>query len=467
VRGDRRIGFDRMLAASGSIAATDPAAAVRMLGEAGRIAWMDADPRMMIEVGRRMDALDIPDDAPERFAVDLMKGLFRLLEGDPGGAAPLIGSSVDRVDPGDPTQLHLAGVAALFMRDDRTARALLARALSRAREAGGVALLPRILVPVALLETWEGAYPAARSHASEGERLARDTRQDHLLAHFVGLLAWIAAVRGEVEACTELCGRTLELAHAHRVRPSIAIGIWAMALSEIGAGRWADGATRLEAMVPPGAPDSHPVIGLQASADLIEAAQRAKRPELAQEILDAFAHFGDGIAAPWTLALLARGRALVADDAEAAVTAYEEALAHHADSDRRFEEARTRLVYGEHLRRMKRRSAARTQLRGAIDIFERLGAAPWEERARTELRATGETARRRNPSTLDQLTPQELQIVRHVAEGATNKAVAAQLFISSRTVAYHLRNVFVKLGISSRAELIRLPDFDEAVGGTG
>jgi len=99
------------------------------------------------------------------------------------------------------------------------------------------------------------------------------------------------------------------------------------------------------------------------------------------------------------------------------VAAYETALLHHADSDRRFEDARTRLVYGEHLRRMKRRSDARTQLRAAIDILERLGAAPWEERARTELRATGETARKRDPSTLDQLTPQEMQIVRHVAEG--------------------------------------------------
>jgi DNA-binding CsgD family transcriptional regulator len=122
--------------------------------------------------------------------------------------------------------------------------------------------------------------------------------------------------------------------------------------------------------------------------------------------------------------------------------AYEETLAHHGNSDRRFEEART-------------------QLRAAIDIFERLGAAPWEDRARAELRATGETARKRDPSTLDQLTPQELQIVRRVAEGASNKAVAAQLFISPRTVAYHLRNVFVKLGISSRAELMRLDELKE------
>jgi DNA-binding NarL/FixJ family response regulator len=98
--------------------------------------------------------------------------------------------------------------------------------------------------------------------------------------------------------------------------------------------------------------------------------------------------------------------------------------------------------------RSRRRSATRTGGR----------AAPWEQRARAELRATGETARKRDPSTLDQLTPQELQIVRHVARGETNKDVAAQLFISPRTVAYHLRNVFVKLGISSRAELIGLGD---------
>src|SRR5262249_47256051 len=157
---------------------------------------------------------------------------------------------------------------------------------------GAVALLPRILVPVALLETWEGAYPAARAHASEGERLARDTGQDHLLAHFLGVLAWIAAVGRE--RCEELARRALQLAREHRVRRSRAIAVWALALADLGAGRFADGATRLEAMVPPGAPDHHPVISLQASADLIEAAQRAERPELAREILDAFARFGDG-----------------------------------------------------------------------------------------------------------------------------------------------------------------------------
>jgi hypothetical protein len=98
-----------------------------------------------------MDALDPAVDIPELFAVDLMKGLFRLLEGDPVKAAPLIGSSMERVDPQDARQLHLAGVAAMFTRDDRMAWELLARALARAREIGGIALIPPILFPVALL----------------------------------------------------------------------------------------------------------------------------------------------------------------------------------------------------------------------------------------------------------------------------------------------------------------------------
>jgi DNA-binding NarL/FixJ family response regulator len=107
------------------------------------------------------------------------------------------------------------------------------------------------------------------------------------------------------------------------------------------------------------------------------------------------------------------------------------------------------LAYGETLRRARRRREARTHLREALGTFERLGAAPWAERAGAELRATGETARRRDPSTLS-------QIIRLVGEGGTNREIGAQLFLSRRTIDYHLRNVFVKLGVSSRAELIRL-----------
>ena len=121
-----------------------------------------------------------------------------------------------------------------------------------------------------------------------------------------------------------------------------------------------------------------------------------------------------------------------------------------------FDEGRSELLYGEWLRRRRRRIDARRHLRSALERFGRLGTAPWETRARAELRASGETARRRDPSTRDQLTPQELQIARLVTTGKTNPEVAAQLFLSPRTIDYHLRKVFAKLEIASRAELADL-----------
>ena len=120
-----------------------------------------------------------------------------------------------------------------------------------------------------------------------------------------------------------------------------------------------------------------------------------------------------------------------------------------------FEQARGELLYGEWLRRERRRGDARAHLRAAAELFGGLGATPWERRAEAELRATGETARKRDPTTLDDLTPQELQIAALVAEGLTNREIAAQLFLSPRTIDYHLRKVFSKLGIASRTELVR------------
>ena len=115
------------------------------------------------------------------------------------------------------------------------------------------------------------------------------------------------------------------------------------------------------------------------------------------------------------------------------------------------------LAYGERLRRKRRKIDARAQLRTALDTFEGLGTKLWAERARGELKATGETARKRDVSTLDDLTPQELRIAQLVAGGATNRDVAAQLFVSPKTVEYHLRKVFVKVGVNSRVELARVP----------
>ena len=189
--------------------------------------------------------------------------------------------------------------------------------------------------------------------------------------------------------------------------------------------------------------------------DLVEAAVRSGQPEAAAAPLAAFGQLAAAAGTPEMLAQVARCRGLAGPDEEAPVQ-FEQALALHDSQARPFDLARTELAYGETLRRARRRGEARTHLRSALETFQRLGAAPWAERAGAELRATGETARKRDPSTLSQLTPQELQIIRLVGEGGTNREIGAQLFLSRRTIDYHLRNVFVKLGVSSRAELIRL-----------
>jgi DNA-binding CsgD family transcriptional regulator len=155
---------------------------------------------------------------------------------------------------------------------------------------------------------------------------------------------------------------------------------------------------------------------------------------------------------PWALARAARTRGLLAPDAEFE-EAFDEALRLHENTPDVYEAARTQLAYGARLRRAGRRVRAREQLRAAIEAFDALGAAPWSEIARTELEGTGETARKRDASTLDQLTPQEFQIAHLLAEGRTTREAAASMFLSPKTIEYHLRNVYRKLDVRSRPEL--------------
>jgi DNA-binding CsgD family transcriptional regulator len=233
-----------------------------------------------------------------------------------------------------------------------------------------------------------------------------------------------------------------------------AIAEWAVAVLDLSRGRFDLAAERLTALGSGRPGGRHPYYELVSAADLVEASVRSGRPEPppAFTALERFA----GAGAPfWASALVARCRALLAEG-EPAASAYARALELHAAANRPFDLARTQLLYGEFLRRQRRRSDAREQLRSAVAAFELLGASAWEERARVELRATGETARKREPGTILELTPQEQQIAGLAAGGHSNKEIASQLFLSPRTVEYHLRKIFSKLGISSRAELLRL-----------
>jgi DNA-binding CsgD family transcriptional regulator len=160
--------------------------------------------------------------------------------------------------------------------------------------------------------------------------------------------------------------------------------------------------------------------------------------------------------AAWAQAAVEHGHGLLTNGPAAEVH-FERALAAHGRSLRTPDRARTELVFGEFLRRSRRRVDARPHLRAALEVFEDLGAEPDAEHARQELRASGETARRREAAEVPALTPSERQVAGLVREGLSNRDIAARLFLSPRTIDFHLRNVFAKLGVSSRTELAVLP----------
>ena len=187
-------------------------------------------------------------------------------------------------------------------------------------------------------------------------------------------------------------------------------------------------------------------------SDLIEAAVRGGKAERAAGPLERLTEISEANGTDWALGMCARGRALLSEG-EAAERLYREAIDRLGGTRIRVALARTHLVYGEWLRRENRRVDAREQLRAAHEMLADMGMEAFAERARRELLATGETVRKRTVETLDELTPQEEQITRLAAAGHTNPEIGAQLFLSPRTVEWHLRKVFTKLGISSRRQL--------------
>jgi DNA-binding CsgD family transcriptional regulator len=200
--------------------------------------------------------------------------------------------------------------------------------------------------------------------------------------------------------------------------------------------------------------DDPPDLGTHVLPDLVEAATRSGNPDAARSALERLSERATAGATPLGGGLLARSRALLADDG-AAEGLYRDAIDQLGRPDAAMHLARSRLVYGEWLRRRRRRRDAREQLAGARDIFDALGAEAFARRAWVELQATSERVGSRTGRASDQLTPQETQIAGLVAEGFSNRQIAAQLFISQNTVEYHLLKVFRKVGVSSRTQLAR------------
>lgn len=390
-------------------------------------------------------------------------GMAGVFTGEP--AIERLRSGVARLtaSPPPPGDSHAAWelLGPLFLRESDTGRALFRRAEERTRVNADLGSLPHLLFHLARYEATGEHWQQAASHYGEAIEIARETDQSTELAMSLAGLAWLAGRQGRESACRAAAAEAMELALLHDVRLGRVWAMFALAEVDLAAGATEAAGAQLvlldEWLDQLGVRDPD----ISPAPEIVECLARTGRPDHAHGHVATFVARAEHKGQPWALARARRTVALLAED-DAAPALFAEALDLHAASPDRFEEARTRLVYGEHLRRRRRRADARVQLRAALELFEHLGATPWSDRATAELAVTGERVHRRSEGPITALTERELQISLLLADGMTTRQVAAALFVSPKTVEYHLRHVYTKLGIGSRAELVaRLPGYRE------
>ncbi|MGV9805391.1 helix-turn-helix domain-containing protein, partial [Micromonospora chersina] len=377
-------------------------------------------------------------------------GLRLLWAQDYSRALPLLRISV-AAQP-EPTRLIGTGLG-LYLADPAVAHVGAAALVAHHRTNGLAGALPQALVLMTTAYLLTGRHRDAKTAAADALRIAHDTGQSYRVGHLTALRAYLAAASGDDDGQSLAAEAVRHSADGTRMA-NTAWAEAALALRDGAAGRFGAALERLEAAAH--GPGRHSVPVLLGLPDHVEAAVRAERPELAAAPLARFAAWAEATGQPAVLGTAARCRALTSTGS-AAESAYAEAAELHAEAGQRFEQARTELVYGEWLRRQRRRGEARARLAVAVELLDELGNVAWLERACGELRATGApaptTSGGRDP--LASLTPQERQVVRLAATGASNREIAAQLFLSARTVGYHLYKAFPKLGVSNRAQLAR------------
>ncbi|MFD5126416.1 helix-turn-helix transcriptional regulator [Streptomyces olindensis] len=397
--------------------------------------------------------------ARDPFVRDYRDGMRALLARRPEHAAGPLRRVLEqaRAD-GRPERLLRAAAAALLLGDVHAARAAGARALAAARTTECAASEARALEYLAYGELRAGRHAQARAHAEEGVRAALLAGHRNTAASHHAMLALAASIEGDTAAVAGHASAALRTARRHGLAQAATLAEWATARADLARGRPLDAADRLAPLVGPGPRRGHFAVWMLAMPCFVEAAVLADRPEDARGVVGDLARWAAFGADPHAPAQLARCRALLAAEDSEADGLYLRALALHDESGGDFERARTELLYGRWLRRRRRLREARGRLGAALVAFERCGAGAWADQTRGELRANGAASATEPTAGLARLTPQQLRIARHVAEGATNREVAQRLAVSTRTVDYHLRNVFAALGVRSRMELARLVD---------
>ena len=451
--------YARLTRAAATVADADPGRAQKLLLQAREAAVLSAELRAEAHVSRQAADLAAAQ-AGDPFAAAFLDGIAGWLSPDPGGAVPQLRRALDLADrSADPRRLFWAGIAAWVLGDDEQARRFFGQETAHARSEGSVAMVAQALTMLAANEHLQGHAASARATATEGLELAQATGQRNIACFHLAVLARVAASFGTEDETRSLVAQCYQ-ATANRRLPLIEHMITvALGEMELAHGRPERALAHLSELAAAGLGPGDPLSRVHAVPCYTEASIRAGQPDLAASAAASFGQWAAATRSPPALALHARLLALLAP-ADAVGPHFAEALRLHLTAPRPFDRAQTELLYGEWLRRRRERLHAREHLRTALDLFERLGAHPWAGQARAELRATGETARPREPGPTEQLTPQELQVARFIAAGASTRQAASQMFLSPRTIDAHLRSIYAKLGITSRAEL-RAADLDQ------
>lgn len=404
-----------------------------------------------IEVAAAARSLPLPAGAAATTGDLLLDAGTALALGDYPAAVVLAGSAITALghDPSESAEMlgwleaacHLAG----SLGDDVALRALSGRLEQQARRQGALTSLATALIYSGTSEVLDGSLDEALARYTERGAIEAVLEHDCSLGELI-VMAW----RGRDRETRSGAAAVSAVARAQGQGWKLAWTEYALCVLELGLGHYQEALASA-----PGAFEGNSWAGAFALPDVVEAAVRGGSDAAAGEALARMTSRTPAGSSPLAAGLLARSRALLAADQDAEAL-YAEALRCLGLCQGAVHLARTRLLYGEWLRRRNRRTEARQHLRAAYAEFENMGAAGFAERARLELAATGETARKRSPETRNDLTPQETQVAVLASGGATNPEIAAKLFISPSTVDYHLRKVFRKLDLTSRRQLARV-----------
>ncbi|MFF7472702.1 AAA family ATPase [Streptomyces sp. NPDC008092] len=432
------------------MAAEEPALALRILWSAAQLCfWSEPGPEARRGVLEAVERMELDELDPWRLAIcayaaPVDRGAFVLDRAR--HVVPVVPQEGD-----DGRAYRMLSTAALLVGGFGLARAFSAAGAAPLRAQGRLGLLARTVGADAWSALVVGDLGAAIGATEESRRLARETSQTMMYGLMTATAAKLAALRGEEDSALRLAEEAEGIGLPVGARPVLATATTARGLAALAAGRFEEAFGHLRRLHDPADPAFQAALRLTTVGDLVDAATHCGRLDAVLPIVTELEEVATVTPAPVLHADLRLVRALLAADEDADALF---AAALGADLTAwPLTRARTHLAYGERLRRRRRSVESRDHLRAARDMFDALGAIPWGEKARRELRAAGETSRRRAPDARDRLTAHELQIVQLAAEGLTNREIGQRLYLSHRTISSHLHRIFPKLGVVSRAEL--------------